>query len=632
MKVSARSEEVEVTAEAPLIDNKKQSTGVSISKEELAEIPTSRDPLSIVQNVPSVVTDRINVGGSESGGRANYFAKGASNQDNTVNLDGVSLQDGGYEYALGRVDFDSFQEVQVTTGGATTTNPSPGVQVNYVLKQGENVPHGSARIYFDNDSLQSNNVTPEYAAVIGHDKGNRIDRYMDYGFEMGGPIVKDKAWFWGSASKMDLKQKDLAGNPARTTIKSYAFKSAWQATPAIRPSFTFFRSSGGPRALGLSPARPPETALIIDAPISLYKVQSDFVLAKNLFLTARLSKFNASQNYTPAGGIDKNVVLDSSGVWSGSFFYGTSERPQTAAVVDGSWFKGKHEFKFGFSYRSTPITSSSKIASDGQKIWTFRLGSFAQDGAMLGQVKRDWKSDTTGHFGSAWVGDTLVFNRATVNLALRFDRSTGSINEVTVPAVPNESLLPSVTAPGIDAALKYNTLSPRIGVSYALDENRKTLVRASYGMLSSLLKTRDVRALSGITYSGVYYFAIDANHDGMAQRSEFQGGPIGFYGFDPSNPASAAKSVNRIDPNLKTPRTHEIVLGIDRELMSRWRSTPPSPTGASPTSPGSRSSACAPATTCAAPTSPAPCSASPTACPTTGCPPTSCRLATATSS
>ena len=437
-----------------------------------------------MQNVPSVVTDRINVGGSESGGRANYFAKGASNQDNTVNLDGVSLQDGGYEYALGRVDFDSFQEVQVTTGGATTTNPSPGVQVNYVLKQGENVPHGSARVYFDNDSLQSNNVTPEYAAVIGHDKGNRIDRYMDYGFELGGPIVKDKAWFWGSASKMDLKQKDLAGNPARTTIKSYAFKSAWQATPAIRPSFTFFRSSGGPRALGLSPARPPETALIIDAPISLYKVQSDFVLAKNLFLTARVSKFNASQNYTPAGGIDKNVVLDSSGVWSGSFFYGTSERPQTAAVVDGSWFKGKHEFKFGFSYRSTPITSSSKIASDGQKIWTFRLGSFAQDGAMLGQVKRDWKSDTTGHFGSAWVGDTLVFNRATVNLALRFDRSTGSINEVTVPAVPNESLLPSVTAPGIDAALKYNTLSPRIGVSYALDENRKTLVRASYGMLS----------------------------------------------------------------------------------------------------------------------------------------------------
>ena len=126
MKVSARSEEVEVTAEAPLIDNKKQSTGVSISKEELAEIPTSRDPLSIVQNVPSVVTDRINVGGSSRAAAPTTSPRARPNQDNTVNLDGVSLQDGGYEYALGRVDFDSFQEVQVTTGGATTTNPSPG--------------------------------------------------------------------------------------------------------------------------------------------------------------------------------------------------------------------------------------------------------------------------------------------------------------------------------------------------------------------------------------------------------------------------------------------------------------------------------------------------------------------------
>jgi Carboxypeptidase regulatory-like domain/TonB-dependent Receptor Plug Domain len=569
LALSDRTEQVEVRAEAPLIDTKKLSTGVSLSQDELQEIPTSRDPLSVVQNVPSVVTDRVNVGGSESGGRANYFAKGASNQDNTVNLDGVSLQDGGYEFALGRVDFDSFQEVQVTTGGATTSNPSPGVQVNYVLKHGENEPHGSARIYFDNDSLQGNNVTPEYAAVIGKDKGNRIDQYLDYGFELGGPIVKDKAWFWGSASRLDLKTKDLSGNPARTVNNSYAFKASVQATPNIRPSFTFFRSDGGPQALGLSPARPPETALVIAAPINLFKVESDFVIAKNLFLTARVARFTAHQDYTPAAGITPNVFLDEAGVWHNSFFYGQSSRPQTSGVADGSYFKGRHELKFGFSYRATPIDSSSAISSDGKKVWAVHLDSYAQDGAMLGFVKRDWKSVTDGRFASAYVGDTVSLNRATLNLALRYDHSTGSISETTVPGVPDEPLLPSVTAPAIKDALSYSVLSPRVGVSVALDEKRKTVVRASYALLSSLLKTRDVRALSGITYAGVYYLAVDANHNGTAERSEFQGPPIGFYGFDPSKPGSAATSVNRIDPNLKTPRTHEIVIGLDRELLGQ---------------------------------------------------------------
>ena len=97
-------------------------------------------------------------------------------------------------------DFDMFQEMSITTGGSDATNPTPGVQLNLVLKKGANTPHGSARYFFENESLQGNNMDPALAKTIGADRGpesaiasnftehcgNRTDRHQDYGFELGG--------------------------------------------------------------------------------------------------------------------------------------------------------------------------------------------------------------------------------------------------------------------------------------------------------------------------------------------------------------------------------------------------------------------------------------------------------------
>ncbi len=566
MRLGGVTEQVEVTSAVLLIDTKRQSTGVALTNTELQEVPSSRDPLSVLQTVPSVVTDRVNVGGSESGGGTAYFGKGASSLENTVNLDGVTITDGGYGFSLGRPDFDSFQEVQVTTGGATTSNPTAGVQVNYVLKQGANDPHGSARVYFDNDSMQGNNVTEEYEAVIGRDEGNRIDQYADFGAELGGPIVRNKVWGWGTASRMDVRTLNISGYPGRTTSDMYAAKVVAQATPGIRPELSFYRSDSQQQAAP-SPARPPETSLIVNAPVTLYKLQSSFVIGSKLFLSARVAQLEANQDYTPQAGIEPKTYLDAQGVWHNSFFYGRSKRPQTSVAADGNYFKGRHELKFGFAWRKTPIDSSSAI-SGADKIWALHLSSYATDRLMLGFVKRDWRSVTDGRFVNGYIGDTITFDRATLILALRYDYSSGSISETTVPGVPGEPLLPSVTAPAVPDALTYGVPSPRVGFSYAIDKSRKTLARVSYALLANQLKTRDVRMLSGITYAGVYYLAVDANRNGTAERSEFLGPPIGYYGFDPSNPSSAATSVNKIDPDIKSPRTHEIIFGLDRQLTT----------------------------------------------------------------
>ncbi|MCA1652532.1 MAG: hypothetical protein LC753_20455, partial [Acidobacteria bacterium] len=126
-----------------------------------------------------------NVGGAESGQQSNYIGKGADGGDNTWYIDGIPITD---MTALGSsptyYDFDMFQEMQVSTGGADVLATTPGVQLNFVLKQGSNTAHGSSRLFFANEDLQSNNLPADLLAVAGENgKGNRTDQYADYGAE-----------------------------------------------------------------------------------------------------------------------------------------------------------------------------------------------------------------------------------------------------------------------------------------------------------------------------------------------------------------------------------------------------------------------------------------------------------------
>src|SRR5437870_894372 len=175
------SESITVTAEAPLLDIRKAGTGTNVSKVELEKIPTSRDPWMILQSVPSVMVDRINVGGTQSGQQSNYIAKGALGRDNSWNVDGVNITDMG---ATGSsptyYDFDSFEEMQVTTGGSDPRIQTPGVQLNMVTKRGTNEFRGSGRYLYTPGSYQADATVPGEAAAY-LDKTNRINYVRDFG-------------------------------------------------------------------------------------------------------------------------------------------------------------------------------------------------------------------------------------------------------------------------------------------------------------------------------------------------------------------------------------------------------------------------------------------------------------------
>src|SRR3954464_2567687 len=474
--VQGVSEQVQVSGEVPIVEPKRQSISTNVTNQELQNIPSSRDPWVVLQTVPGVIVDRVNVGGSESGQQSNYIAKGAGTGDNTWYMDGIPITD---MTALGSspsyYDFDMFQEMQVTTGGADAQQATPGVQMNFVLKSGTNTPHGSGRSYYENENLQSDNLPADLAASLGgaSGKGNRMNKYADYGGELGGPIVRDRLWGWGSYGRTDVNIQTLAGVPDKTTLEDVGAKAQAAFTQALRGNFTFFSGNKQKDGRGAGPFNPPETTFIQNGPSKLFKGEATYVASNSLFLTVRAAHVNGPFTLDPKGGLDKQVFVDADGVYHNTNLFLITDRPQKTALVDGNWFRGAHEIKFGGSFRRVNDHSETGFGNG----WL----NFEQDaasGLTLAIPFRNYLQNTSADYSSLYVGDTLSLNRVTLNGALRYDRATDSVLAAKVAAHPDlPRVLPGVDAPAVKDAVTWNTLTPRVGLTYAVDSKRKTLVR-----------------------------------------------------------------------------------------------------------------------------------------------------------
>ncbi|MBA2301118.1 MAG: TonB-dependent receptor plug domain-containing protein [Acidobacteria bacterium] len=301
-----------ITGVSPVINPKNTATTTNVSYAELQRIPSARDPWVVLQTVPSVVVDRVNVGGAESGQQSNYTAKGAVTTENTWSIDGIPITDmSALGSSQGYYDFDMFQEIAVTTGGADAQSATPGVGLNFVLKSGSNTPHGSTRVYFENESMQSKNLPEELRFLLGGTtgKGNRIDEYRDYGFELGGPLFRDRLWAWGAFGKTDVTLLTLANTPDRTQLENYSFKATGQATRDLRGSFTYFRGEKLKFGRSASPARPPETTWNQGGPTEVFKGEANYVVGNNLFVTGRYAHVKGGFFLTPQGGLDTKLIF-----------------------------------------------------------------------------------------------------------------------------------------------------------------------------------------------------------------------------------------------------------------------------------------------------------------------------------
>ena len=479
MKVAGVEETVVVTAETPIVDVKKTGTGTTLSREELSQIPNSRDPWAVLRQVPGVQLDRLNQAGTQSGQQSGYVGKGSSQMSSMWVLDGVTITDPAAAGASpSYFDFDSFDEVSVTTGGADIKVGTGGVGINLVTKRGTNELHGGVRGFYTSHKLESSNIPSALEGdprlfLNGGDgtKADHADQISDYGADLGGPLVKDKLWFWGAYGKQDIRIRKFNQNPDKTLLKDYNAKVNWQATGSDMFSVFYFQGVkqkfGRPAVVAGTSAEDAShsrnQAGAFDGKLhGLIKGELNHVFSPNFVANLKYSHYDQGFGLIPSGGTDGQEYVDLiDAVSHGASTSFLSVRPSSTYNGDFNYFMGNHELKFGFGYRKATVVSSS-VPSGSQVRGTLSptFGNFAT-------IRRESVLGYSGHYASGYIGDTYTKNRLTINAGVRLDRQK-AVNSATAARANAlfPELLPALQFDGSpDTNISLSNVSPRIGLT-----------------------------------------------------------------------------------------------------------------------------------------------------------------------
>jgi hypothetical protein len=302
----------------------------------------------------------------------------------------------------------------------------------------------------------------------------------------------------------------------------------------------------------------------------LFKWEDNHVASQNLFISGKYAYFNTGFILAPEGGLDVNAGRSLTlGQSFGSINQQTFYRPQHTINVDANSFfnamGASNDLKFGFGWRRSDGGSTNVYPGNG----ILALDNSAT--SHTARVYRQAAGDNRARYLDFYAGDTIQRDRVTVDLGVRFDRQWGSaLPSQTSGNAGFPNLVPGINFAGYDTPFTWTNVSPRAGLTFALDASRKTLLRASFSRFAGQLGTGDV---GNVNPSGNIGFAeypwTDTNGDHLAQANEVNTSvaPVTFGGgFNPANP-TAVTSANTLDPNWKAPVTTSVVAGVDRELL-----------------------------------------------------------------
>jgi len=572
---------VTVRGEAALIDTRKVSTGAVVTQVELKEIPTARDPWVVLQTIPGVLTDRLNIGGDQSGQQSAYVGKGALTNQGVWNLDGVNITDMAATGSTGTYyDFDTFEEINATTGGSDITAMTPGVQLNLVTKRGTNDIHGSARDFLTRGKWQSQNAPDAFLAQpAGQNRQPGIDTVQDYGIEVGGPIWRDHIWAWGAYGRNQVDLVTSTGATDKTTLEDASAKLNFQITDSTAATANY--TQGEKIKIGRNVGLTRPTAAegwnqggINGLPSALSKVELSQVVSSKLFLTASYAYFRGGFQLVPGSGTAVNNLYldDNTGVWHNSYESYFTQRPLHNVGANGSFFfntgSAGHELKFGFGYRKAGVLSISSWPGNGN----YGELNYFGDGLDAAVLTRPSSTKGTLQYYNAYIGDTITFGNLTINAGVRYDVQYGHNQagaSAANPVVPD--VLPALAGTDQTEPFKWKNYEPRIGITYALGDAKKVLLKASYARFADQLGIGPIFFNNANQLAYAYYYWNDKNGDKVITRDEidFTKGLQAFRGYDPANPALPT-SPNIVDPNLKAGKTDEVVAGVDFEVLPEF--------------------------------------------------------------
>ena len=512
LRVGSIEETVTVTSEAPVVDVRSSTRQQVLDSDMIAALPSARSYVTLGRLIPGTVgTGQASndVGGSQLqdvGGSLMIHGSRAVDQRVTLNgINTMTLQAGGN--IGGQIpDVGSANEVTVDTSSLSADMPTGGVRINFIPRDGGNTFHSSTFLTFSNRSLQGSNFSDELRAA-GLPTPNRIVKNWDFSEALGGPVRRDRLWFWFSAryngveNEAPVFENRNAFNPAQWfyepdtanpgvnagRVVQSSLRITWQATPRNKIAGTYKADRWCNCPTFISSTRAPEAAadrrfprlrqehLEWSSPVSnrlLLEAVGMHLYERwgNMHLRVKGGSLDDPAQETALPQMISVLEQTTNMTYRTWTTYNNTAVPNFSYRAAMSYVTGTHSFKVGFNRTHGFLN----VRTYNFQPYQFRFNNRVPNQITLYATPYTSQNHLDNDLG-LFAQDRWTMNRFTLNLALRYDYFGSSF--------PEQHLGPGELVPTRDITfpersnLGWKDLTYRTGLTYDVRGDGKTALK-----------------------------------------------------------------------------------------------------------------------------------------------------------
>lgn len=572
MKVGSLEESITVSGDAPTVDVQSTATSRALSRELLDAIPTGRTIQGMGQLVVGVSLSSPDVGGARAMQQTYMSAHGMGPSQTTVLVDGLMVNgidvDGAVQNYFSSANS---QEMVYQTGGAGADASGGGVRMNMIPKDGGNRFSGSAFGGYESDDLQSDNLSTRLQ-TRGLRAPSKIDTIYNVEGAFGGPILKDKLWFYASTRRyrVDLPVADVFNADGSQGIDDNVLKNAmarltWQISPRNKFGVYMERISKF-RGRAMSAGFDPVTASIrwgspnyTTGAAKLTSTVTSRLLIESGFSTNYERYTNeyqpgiAKEPGTPEWfATTAHIDLATGRRWNAGANEAGLSPDRFAATGSVSYVTGSHNIKVGV--QDTFGRYNQTRSANGDLRQLYQNGApFAVD--ILNTPLR-FEDDLTADVG-VYGQDSWRIKRLTLNGGLRWEYFKSKTAREVAPG----GRFTQTREFGPIPTPIWRTFSPRFGAVYDLFGNGKTAIKFGLSKYQQQGTTGLANTYNPLALQTARVSWNDLNKDDIAQDNELNLAQL------PRN--FGVTNLSFLDPNTKRMHNNEISLGIQHEVLPR---------------------------------------------------------------